>query len=253
VNTPTIYTPGHSEAVTAFMARRSVETHAAFVLPYVRPDARILDLGCGPGSITTSLASRVPRGSVLGLDMNSGQVDRARERAREHGVANVAFEVASIESATLPAASFDLVFAHAVFEHLAAPVDVLRRLWNCIRPGGLIAVRSPEWGGLVVDPDAPGLVPALEAYERLQKGNGGDLRAGRRLGAWLEAAGFCSVIRSASYQIYEDTDLIAAYLAAQLEAAGKSEAGTALRSWALLPGAMFAQAWFEAIGRRPDR
>jgi ubiquinone/menaquinone biosynthesis C-methylase UbiE len=251
VNTPAIYTPGHSEAVTAFMARRSAATHAGFVLPHIRPDARILDLGCGPGTITLDLAARVSRGSVLGVDLHPGQVNQARERAQERGVTNVVFEVGSVESVTLPARSFDVVFAHALFEHLTAPVDVLRRVSTFLRPGGLMAMRSPDWGGFVVHPDADGLEPALEAYEQLQKCNGGDLRAGRKLGAWLEAAGFDDVVRSASYQIYEDTKLIATYLASQLEAAGQVEPGKVLRTWAALPGAMFAQAWFEAIGRKP--
>src|SRR4051812_14282356 len=94
-----VYTPGHSAAVTAFMARRSAESHAAFLLPHLRPHWRILDVGCGPGTITVGLAERVPGGSVLGLDLHSGQVAQARALADQRGLANAEFAVARIESA----------------------------------------------------------------------------------------------------------------------------------------------------------
>jgi SAM-dependent methyltransferase len=242
------YTPGHSAAVTAFMARRSVDSHAAFVLPHLRPSDRVLDVGCGPGTITIGLAARVPEGSVLGLDLNAGQVECARILADERGCANASFEVGAIESVNLPEASFDLVFAHAVFEHLSAPVAALRRIRRWLRPGGRVALRSPEWGGLVVHPGGPEVDRATEAYAALQRGNGGNLRAGRELGFWLAEAGFELHARSASYQIYEEPALIAFYLAEQLEAKGAAQEGATLRRWAQAPHALFAQAWFEAIG-----
>src|SRR6185436_19717717 len=108
VHPSAVYTPGHSEAVTAFMARRSAESHAAFVLPHLRPDWRVLDLGCGPGTITTDLAARMPRGGVVGIDLNAGQIAHARELARARGIANVEFKVMSLESLALPVESFDL-------------------------------------------------------------------------------------------------------------------------------------------------
>lgn len=233
------------------MARRTVESHGAFLLPHLRPAGRVLDLGCGPGTITAGLAARLSHGSVLGVDMNPAQIARARALACERGLSNVAFEVRSAAALALPDASFDLIFAHAVFEHLAAPVTVLRELRAALKSGGLMALRSPDWGGFVVYPECGGLAAALSAYEDLQKGNGGDLRAGRRLGGWLEEAGFASVRRSASYEFYDDVDLIASYFADQLAAADKAEAATTWRAWARLPGAMFAQAWFEAIAVRP--
>jgi len=253
VNPPAVYTPGHTADVTAFMARRSATSHAAFVLPHLRPDWRVLDLGCGPGSITTDLGTCIPRGSIVGVDMHPGQIAHARELARARGTSNVEFAVMSVESLTFPLETFDLIFAHAVIEHLGAPVDALRELRRFLKPGGLIALRSPDWGGLVLHPDAPGLVHALAAYEGLQKNNGGDLRAGRKLGAWLKQAGFTAVRRSASYQIYEHADEIASYLADQLERAVPGDAGPILRTWAQEPDAVFAQAWFEAIGDKPAK
>ena len=249
VSTSATYTPGHSAAVTAFMARRTAETHAAFILPRLQPSWRILDVGCGPGSITVGLATRVPDGEVLGCDVNAGQLEAARTLARERAVKNVRFEVGALDGAARRAGGgCDLVFAHAVFEHLAAPEEALRTLRGCLHPGGLIALRSPDWGGFVVEPYDDAIAAALAAYERLQQGNGGDTRAGRKLARWLAATGFTPIERSASYEIYDDPVLIGDYLAAQLAAAGELAAAATLRAWARQPGALFAQAWFEAIG-----
>jgi ubiquinone/menaquinone biosynthesis C-methylase UbiE len=248
VNPPAVYTPGHNEAVTAFMARRCAETHAAFVLPILRPDWRVLDLGCGPGTITVGLATRVPCGSVLGIDIHPGQIERARELGRARHLVNIAFEVGTIESLNLSDGTFDLIFAHAVFEHLGTPIESLSALRRFLKPAGCVAVRSPEWGGFVVHPETPYVDRALAAYEKLQRGNGGDLRSGRKLASWLARAGFSDIRRSASYEIYDRAEDIASYLAAQLERDGQPDAGAALRDWAREPEALFAQAWFEAIG-----
>src|SRR5256885_15280278 len=173
-----IYTPGHSASVTAFMARRTAQTHAAFILPQLRSAWRILDLGCGPGTITIGLAERVPQGSVLGMDFNPQQIANAQTRARQRGLTNTDFIVGSLETPDFPDETFDLVFAHAVFAHLADPIAALRRLRRCVRPGGLIALRSPEWGGLVVHPGGAEMDRALAAYEALPRGNGGQPRRG---------------------------------------------------------------------------
>jgi SAM-dependent methyltransferase len=244
------YTPGHGDSVTDFMARRSARSHAAFLLPHLQAHWRVLDLGCGPGTITADLAALVTAGSAVGVDMNAAQVARAEALARQRGLDNVSFAVMSLGGLTLPPESFDLIFAHAVFEHLAAPGAALVELRALLRPGGMIALRSPEWGGFVLHPQAPDLPRAMAAYEALQRANGGDLRAGRQLGGWLSDAGFVGIERSASYEIYDDASFIAGYLADQLEAAGQREQGAILRGWARLPGATFAQAWFEAIGRK---
>jgi precorrin-6B methylase 2 len=62
------YRPGHHDAVTAKHIIRTAEISAAFALPYVKPNSRILDIGCGPGSITVGFAKYVPDGSVIGVD-----------------------------------------------------------------------------------------------------------------------------------------------------------------------------------------
>jgi 2-polyprenyl-3-methyl-5-hydroxy-6-metoxy-1,4-benzoquinol methylase len=73
------------------LARRVAATSAAFFLPHLRPGLRLLDCGCGPGSITFGLAEAVAPGEVVGFDVQPAQVERARALAAERGVPNVRF------------------------------------------------------------------------------------------------------------------------------------------------------------------
>ena len=72
-----IYTPGHSENATVFMARRTIETHGEFFLQYLTPGISVLDCGCGPGSITLSIGNRIGDGRIVGVDFGETQVQRA--------------------------------------------------------------------------------------------------------------------------------------------------------------------------------
>src|SRR5262245_34757282 len=109
------YTPGYTQNASGFLARRTVESHAAFLLPYLRPGLRVLDCGCGPASITCGLARLVQPGRVVGCDRDASQIELARARAMTESVDNVTFEVGSIYELPLAAGSFDVVVAHAVF------------------------------------------------------------------------------------------------------------------------------------------
>eukprot|EP01031_Cornospumella_fuschlensis_P049706 gene49706-60847_t len=183
------------------MSRRTAGTHAAFALPFFLPGMRILDCACGPGSITLGIAEKVMLGSVVGIDMGGAQLVDARERARRLGV-RAEFQEANVYELPFQASSFDGVFSHALFEHLAAPQEALKELYRVLKPGGFIALRSPDWGGFVLQPLDPDLAQTLVAYQDLQRASGGDVYAGRKLPAWLAEAGFKYVVPSASYEIY---------------------------------------------------
>jgi ubiquinone/menaquinone biosynthesis C-methylase UbiE len=89
------YTPGHTPSAVAFMAERRTDTHAQFFMPHLTPGLSVLDLGCGPGSITVGIAAAVAPGPVIGIDQGAAQLDQARDRASRMGLTNVRFEAAS--------------------------------------------------------------------------------------------------------------------------------------------------------------
>ncbi|WP_422924128.1 methyltransferase domain-containing protein [Singulisphaera sp. PoT] len=243
------YTPGYSRNAVQFMARRTVDTHARFFTHLLRPGMSVLDCGCGPGSITRGLAEVVAPGEVVGLDAGPSQVETARRD--NQGVANLRFEVVEGQKIPFPDASFDAVFAHALLEHVPDAGATVREFSRVLRPGGVIGLRSPDWGGFVLGPPDPAVEKALTFYEQLQKANGGDTQVGRKLGLLLELAGLQGIEMDAEYECYADRSLIVDYLALRLEEAGLDD-GTidAFRRWSRVPGGLFAQTWVSATARK---
>src|SRR5262245_48582597 len=69
---------------------------AAFLVPQLRAGMRLIDCGCGPGSITIDLAQAVAPGEAIGIDLRESALTHGRMRARERGIANIAFQAASV-------------------------------------------------------------------------------------------------------------------------------------------------------------
>ncbi|MET0705172.1 MAG: methyltransferase domain-containing protein [Mycobacterium sp.] len=244
------YTPGVGQGSVSFMAARTAQSHAAFVLPELRAGMSILDLGCGPGTITVGLAEAVAPGTVLGIDQGEQQLADARALGDQQGLANVAFKTGSCYQLPLADGSVDLVFAHALIEHLGEPMRALAEVRRVLRPGGLAALCSPDWGGFILSPPTAAIESAVREYTSLMESNGGDPAAGRRLGVYLADSGFGDIRVDARYEKYPDPTVVASYLAAQLAAAGRDESAEAFRDWAAEPSAVFAQTWVSAIGVR---
>lgn len=245
------YTPGYSANAVDFMARRSVETHAQFLFPYLKHGIGLLDIGCGPGTISVGLAKAVAPGDVIAVDSGTSQIEEARKRASDAGLSNLRFQCESVYSLPFKDGGFDVVFAHAVFEHLKEPVSALHEIRRVLKPGGLVALRSPDWGGFIIAPETPGLSAAIQRYTDIQASNGGDTRVGRKFPGLLRSAGLKTKTFSASYECYESPSLIGEYLAQRLAAADATNEAGALRQWSRHPDAIFAQAWCEIIGTSP--
>ncbi len=245
------YTPGHGTTAVDFMAARNVREHAAFMLDRLRPGLRLLDVGCGPGVMTAELAARVAPAETVGVDRSGGQFAVGRERARQTGLTNLRLLEADAERLPFDDGGFDVVFSHALLEHVAEPVTVLREFARVLAPGGLLAVASPDWGGFLISPPTPTASAALERYEALQREHGGNPRVGRQLSADTVAAGFTLLGVTARYECYADRGRIAGYLAEQLDADGSEGHAAALRDWAPR-SALFAQAWVSVLAVRRD-
>jgi 2-polyprenyl-3-methyl-5-hydroxy-6-metoxy-1,4-benzoquinol methylase len=77
-----IYQHGHHTSVVSSHAKRTAETAAGFFLPYLNPGMRLLDVGCGPGSITVGLALRVEPAPTIGMDASESVIETARSLAK---------------------------------------------------------------------------------------------------------------------------------------------------------------------------
>ena len=133
------YVHGHAPAVVRHHGMRTAEEAAAFLLPELSPEMRLLDVGCGPGSITLGLAERLPRGEVVAIDLSEQTLVQARLDAQARDVKNLRYEYGSVYELAYPDASFDVAYAHQVFQHLADREAALKELLRVVEPGG----RSP--------------------------------------------------------------------------------------------------------------
>ncbi len=193
-----VYSQRDNPAFETWMAARTAAREAAFFLLHLRPGMQVLDVGCGPGSITLGLADAVVPGEVVGIDMQQSQVQRARDRAVEHGVSNVRFEVGDAYRLPFTDRSFDAVFAHTILMHLREPVRALAEMRRVLRPSGIAGVRDPDYGTMLFAPAHPRLEQWLALMIRLRQHSGGYPFVGRRLRRLLLEAGFVRAEASAS-------------------------------------------------------
>lgn len=200
-----VYTHGHHESVLRSHTWRTAENSAAGLLPLLRPGLDLLDVGCGPGTITVDLASRVAPGRTTGIDRADEVVAQARAYADGRAVA-VDFRVGDAYALPFDDASFDVVHAHQVLQHVADPVGVLTEMRRVLRPDGLLAVRDSDYSCFAWAPLDPRLTRWLQMYDAVARRNGGEPNAGRFLKGWALRAGFRDVQATSSTWTYADAE-----------------------------------------------
>ena len=258
-----VYTHGHQESVLRSHRWRTAENSAAYLLPRLRPGLDLLDVGCGPGTITADLAQRVAPGHVVGLDRSAEVIAQARTLA-----APVEWTTGDIYNLTQGSESFDVVHAHQVLQHLTDPVAALTEMRRVLRPGGVLAVRDSDYGAFVWSPADERLDRWLELYHAVCARNGADADAGRHLPSWVAAAGFTDMSVSSSTWTFADPDgrrwwgglwadrMLESSLAEQALSYGLSTRGEldvlsgAWREWAEIPNALFVVTHVEVLAAR---
>ncbi|MYQ46979.1 methyltransferase domain-containing protein [Streptomyces sp. SID4985] len=188
-----VYTHGHHESVLRSHTWRTAANSAGYLLSSLKPHMKVLDIGCGPGTITADLAALVPDGRVTGVDREPGILEQARTTAAERGLDNLDFAVGDVHALDFPDDTFCVVHAHQVLQHVGDPVRALREMVRVTRPGGIVAVRDADYAAMTWYPAVDGLDDWLDLYERVARDNGGEPDAGRRLKSWALEAGLRDV------------------------------------------------------------
>jgi SAM-dependent methyltransferase len=195
-----VYTHGHHESVLRSHRWRTAANSAGYLLAQLRPGLDLLDLGCGPGTITVDLARHVAPGRVVGLDGSAEAIEQARALGDRH----VEFAVGDVYDLDVADASFDVVHAHQVLQHLADPVAAIAEARRVLRDDGILAVRDSDYTGFFWHPADQRLDRWLELYHQLVARNGAEADAGRRLPAWVRAGGFGDLIVTSSTWTFAD-------------------------------------------------
>ena len=196
------YTHGHHESVLRGHQRRTGNDSAAYLLPYLKPGLSVLDIGCGPGTITADLAAVVAPGPVLATDRFVDVLNVAHAEVARRNLSNVSFAQADVHNLGFPDDSFDVVHAHQVLQHVADPVQALREMRRVCKPGGMVAARDADYAGFIWFPLIPALDLWLDLYQQAARANDGEPDAGRRLLSWARAAGFQDIYPTASVWCY---------------------------------------------------
>ena len=249
---------------------RNAAVYADFLEPYLTSDAKLLDVGCGSGSITVGLASKVER--LTGVDVDDAEFEDARAYARQLGIGNVQFRVGSVYSLGFPDDHFDACLAHSMLETLDRPVDGLREIARTLRPGGVVGVASVEYGGLILGGrDEAILRRFYELRTRLWEDERvADPYRGRALRSLLHAAGLERIEATTTSISYGTPSRVRGFgrdraeecrdgwYADGAERLGLGTSGDvremerAWLAWSESPDAYAAFSWCRAIGFTPD-
>lgn len=151
---------------------------------------KVLDVGCGLGTLTVDFARHVPEGQAIGVDQNAGVLAKASAYATEQDVKNVEFASGSILALPFPDDTFDVTHVHQVLQHVADPVLALREMYRVTKPGGFVAARETDFQAIVWYPEMKGLNDWQDIYVRVARARGTEPFAGRRLHVWARQAGF---------------------------------------------------------------
>lgn len=256
-------------AFEAYLKVRNAGDYADFLLPHLDDDFRLLDVGCGEGTIALGLAETVAY--VDAVDPAEEVFADARQYAAEHEIGNVAFRVGSVYGLDFPDDHFDACLCHSMLETLDRPLDGLIEIKRILKPGGVLGVSCVEYGGLILAGPSHELLRRFYATrERVWLlENTADPYRGRQLRGLLERARFDRVTATTKYFCYGTGEAVGSFGQERAQDCGDTffaraakEHGLVTASdldamsrawleWSKSPDAYLAFAWCRALGWKP--
>lgn len=168
--------------------------------------ALILEAGCGVGAQTKTVAPKNNQSSFVSVDISSESIAQAKKLTDSLGISNVEFKRADIFDLPFEDRYFDHIFICFVLEHLANPIDALRKLKRVLKPGGTVTVIEGDHGSTYFHPDSQEAKEAIQCQVLLQQQNGGDANIGRKLYPLLDEAEL-EQVKVSPRQIYVDDSM----------------------------------------------
>jgi SAM-dependent methyltransferase len=262
------YTLGYSGSSMDWMTSRTADGHGAFFLPFLNTGMKLLDCGCGPGTLTVGFAKQVAPGETIGVDRETGQTAAVANYAADEAINNLSFVEGDIYDLPFPDDHFDAVFGSAILGSIANPAHAVAEMVRVLKPGGVIGLKEFDHGADIIWPVTPVLEESIALYHRLRAENRHEGHAGRKLKAYLSdcrcevdyfAAYFDQQTDQASLETYiaRNNGLFYEVLGPQYIAHGwctESDIDAQVKEWqafAANPAAIYISAWLEAVGRKP--
>jgi SAM-dependent methyltransferase len=233
--------------------------------------SRVLEVGCGVGAQTITLARRSPGARFTSIDVSAESLAEARRRTERAGLTNVELRQADMFALPFAGESFDHVFVCFVLEHLSRPVEALRILERLIRPAGTITVIEGDHGSTYFHPDSAAARDAIECQVRIQRDAGGNALIGRQVYPLMVEAGL-DAVRVSPRMVYVDSsrpDLVDGFtrktftamiegvresaIAAGLIAAERFDAGVRDLHRTTEADGVFCYTFFKGVGEKARR
>lgn len=256
------------DAIQEQYALREAPNVAAFFLPHLKPGMKVLDCGCGPGTITQGLARAVAPGEVVGCDLEPGMVARAAALAEPANLPNLTFQTGDILNLPFEDNTFDAALSCAVTEHLSEPVKAMSELRRVVKRGGVVGITRTDWSDPMVSPPCDALTRFFELFERGFRLQGGSMNTGRHLGAMLREAGLTVIDMFGAYSNASTPEAVnnmaggwaewienlplfdRAIEEGWVERAELDDMAAEIRAWVAQPGAFCATAGCRAVARK---
>ncbi|KAI5954433.1 hypothetical protein KGF54_002208 [Candida jiufengensis] len=185
------YKKGFQKSISNTHTWRTVENSGKFVTSVIKPNFKMLDAGCGPGTITIDFAKNYLNegGSIVGIEPTQQLIDSCNELKRKENVKNAEFQLGSIYDIPFKDNTFDLIYSHQVLIHLEEPLKALKELLRVTKPNGFICIKDADLEATVVSPKKYDL---LKEFSILKAKNAvsTDTKAGRKLRSKAIKAGY---------------------------------------------------------------
>ena len=259
------YAMGYSDIFLKLLRRRSAGRNAAHLLPLLRPGMDLLDLDCGPGSITLGLAQAVWPGEVTGLDQNPEQVENARSALAKAQVKNARFVTGDALDLPFPDSSLDVVHCHGFLMHSPSIKEQLTEIVRVLKPGGILASRDMDVPSSFIAPTHESNRGMWEMLGEVIRREGGNPWMGRQLKTFFVNAGLEDVEPGYGADFFESPQDVAFLEQFLLEWALSREVGEnssgaeddfsrwreQVRRWSRRQGAVGCFHFGHAVGRKP--
>jgi len=266
-----LYIMGYSEAFLRILSSRTAAETCAFLMPHLKPGLRVLDAGCGPGSISVGLAEAIALGELRGIDTEPSQVEMAARAAADRGLGNAEFSVADVRAMPFEDGWFDVVHCGDLLAFVSDTGAALKEIRRVLKPGGILGCREIIMDAFLIHPDPPPspLAQGYAVFADLLAADDGHPQMGKELGGHLELAGFADIQVSAAFDVYSGPERLKLvydlgeqwYSSPLVEGpatqygvstdAMLAEINQARNRWYRSPGAMAAFAYGEVLAVRP--
>jgi SAM-dependent methyltransferase len=179
---PTIHT---KEQMSGWYDSRRLDTDFPYLKPYLSEGIDVLDVGCGPGTVTLGVAEQIRPGRVTGVDREAKLLTRANEHKEAANATNATFVENDAYDLQFPDNSFDLTYTRDVLHFLSDPVCALREQRRVTRPDGTIIAFAIDWGTFTSYPELRAVKRVLPAWKEWATAAAGSLFVDQYVGSKL--------------------------------------------------------------------